>query len=169
MIAVLLAALASPASATAIDLHDLPGSDGKWTEGVAIVNAPPARVHDWLTDYAHWKGRFPDMEWVEPLGTDAGGRRVVRFHSYAADRTFTLHQTVGRDLIVFDGWAPNVHMQGRIWILDAGGGRTRVVMQSSNEVHGLAGLFATRGYRRRAAFAATASQLRALLKLAGAR
>jgi hypothetical protein len=175
MIAVLLVALASPAPAAApapartIDLHDLPGSDGKWTEGVAIVAAPPARVHEWLTDYARWKGRFPDMEWVEPLGTDAHGRRVVRFHSYAADRTFTLHQTVGDNLIVFDGWAPNVHMQGRIWILDAGGGRTRVVMQSSNEVHGLAGLFATRAYRRNAAFAATASQLGALLRLAATR
>ena len=168
MIAVLLAALAAPAPQP-IDLHDLPGTDGRWTEGVALVAAPPAEVHEWLTDYARWKGRFPDMEWVQPLGTDEQGRRVVRFRSYLAGRTFTLHQTVGHDLIVFDGWAPNVHMQGRIWILDAGGGRTRVVMQSSNEVHGLAGLIATRGYRRRAAFAATAAQLSALLHLAAAR
>jgi len=36
-------------------------------------------------------------------------------------------------------------------------------------VHGFVGLFATRGYRRRAAFAATASHLGALLTLAGAR
>jgi len=50
-----------------------------------------------------------------------------------------------------------------------GGGRTRVVMQSTNEVHGFIGLFATRNYRRRAAYAATASHLRALLALAAAR
>jgi hypothetical protein len=72
-------------------------------------------------------------------------------------------------LLVFDGWAPNVHTQGRIWILDAGGGRSRVIMQSTNEVHGFIGLFATRSYRRRAAFAATQSHLGALLHLAGAR
>jgi len=42
-------------------------------------------------------------------------------------------------------------------------------MQQTNEVHGFIGLFATRSYRRRAAFAATASHLGALLDLARAR
>jgi hypothetical protein len=42
-------------------------------------------------------------------------------------------------------------------------------MQSTNEVHGFIGLFATRNYRRRAAYAATASHLRAVLALAAAR
>jgi hypothetical protein len=169
MIAVLLVALAAPAHAAALDLHDLPGSDGHWTEGVAIVNAPPARVHEWLTDYARWKGRFPDMAWAQYLGDDERGRHIVRFHSYLANRTFTIHEEVRPDLLVFDGWAPNVHTQGRIWILDAGGGKTRVIMQQTNEVHGFVGLFATRGYRRRAAFAAMASHLGALLRLAAAR
>ena len=171
MIAVLLVALAVPAhaAAAALDLHDLPGSDGRWTEGIAIVDAPPARVHEWLTDYARWKGRFPDMAWAQYLGDDERGRHIVRFHSYLANRTFTIHEEVRPDLLVFDGWAPNVHTQGRIWILDAGGGRTRVIMQQTNEVHGFIGMFATHSYRRRAAFAATASHLGALLRLAAAR
>lgn len=169
MIALLLVALASPPPQPPIDLHDLPGTDGRWTEGIAVVDAPRARVRQSLTDYARWKGRFPDMAWAQYLGDDERGRNIVRFHSYLANRTFTIHESVRPDLIVFDGWAPNVHTQGRIWILDAGAGRTRVVMQQTNEVHGFVGLFATRGYRRRAAFAATASHLGALLALAAAR
>jgi hypothetical protein len=170
MIALLLIALAAPAATTAmLDLHELDGSNGRWTEGVALVPAPRARVHEWLTDYARWVGRFPDMASAEFLGDDERGRHIVRFHSYLANRTFTIHESVAPNLLVFDGWAPNVHTQGRIWILDNGDGRTRVVMQSTNEVHGFIGLFATRGYRRRAAFAATASHLRALLDLAASR
>ncbi|MGZ3439633.1 MAG: SRPBCC family protein [Polyangia bacterium] len=169
MIAVLLVALAAPANLPAIDLHDLQGSDGHWTEGIALVPAPRALVHEWLTDYARWVGRFPDMASAHYLGDDERGRHIVRFHSYLANRTFTIHEAVAPDLLVFDGWAPNVHTQGRIWILDNGDGRTRVVMQQTNEVHGFIGLFATRSYRRRAAFAATASHLRALLVLAASR
>jgi len=169
MIAVLLVALAAPAQAAALDLHDLPGTDGRWTEGIALVDAPPSRVYEWLTDYSRWKGRFPDMAWAQYLGDDERGRHIVRFHSYLANRTFTIHEAVRPDLLVFDGWAPNVHTQGRIWILPAEGGRTRVVMQQTNEVHGFVGLFATRNYRRRAAFAATASHLGALLRLAATR
>ncbi len=173
MIVLLVVALALPAqtagAASAIDLHDLPGTDGRWTEGVAIVPAPPALVYDWLTDYAHWPAHFGDMAWAQYLGDDEHGRHIVRFHSNLANRTFTIHEAVQPDLLVFDGWAPNVHTQGRIWILDAGGGRTRVIMQSTNESHGFVGLFATRGYRRRAAFTATALYLRALLDLAAAR
>jgi hypothetical protein len=167
--AILLVVLATTAHGGQIDLHDLDGTDGRWTEGTAIVPAPPARVYEWLTDYARWKGRFPDMAWAQLLGDDERGRHIVRFHSYLANRTFTIHESVTPDLLVFDGWAPNVHTQGRIYILDAGDGRTRVVMQQTNEVHGFIGLFATHGYRRRAAFAATASHLGALLDLATAR
>lgn len=167
MIALLLVVLAAPAGA--IDLHPLAGTDGQWTEGVALVPAPPAKVREWLTDYARWPGRFPDIKWSQYLGDDAEGRHIVRFHSYLANRDFTIHEAVRPDLLAFDGWAANVHTQGRIWILDAGDGRTRVVMQSTNEVHGFIGLFATRGYRQRAAYAATTSHLRALLALAAAR
>ncbi len=155
--------------APAIELHDLANTDGTWQEGVAVVPAPPAKVQEWLTDYGRWHGRFPDMAWVQYLGDDERGRHVVRFRSYLANRTFVIHEAVQPGLLVFDGWAPNVHTQGRIWILDAGDGRSRVIMQSTNEVHGFIGLFATRGYRRRAAYAATQSHLGALLRLAAAR
>jgi len=173
VIALVMVALAAQLQAGAaapprMDLHDLPGSDG-WTEGIALVDAAPDRVRDWLTDYAHWQGRFPDMAWAQYLGDDEHGRHIVRFHSYLANRTFVIHESVTPELLAFDGWARNVHTQGRIYILDAGGGKTRVIMQSTNEVHGFIGLFATRSYRRRAAFAATRSHLGALLKLAAAR
>ena len=178
MIALVVVALAAqlqasaPAQAIApsrIDLHDLAGTDGIWTEGTALVDAPPALVLEWLTDYGHWQGRFPDMAWAQYLGDDEHGRHIVRFRSYLANRVFVIHESVEPGLLTFDGWARNVHTQGRIYILDAGGGRTRVVMQSTNEVHGFIGLFATRSYRRRAAFAATRSHLGALLNLAATR
>jgi hypothetical protein len=169
VIALLLVALAAPARAYPMQLHDLPGTDGRWTEGVAVVNAPPAQVHEWLTDYARWPERFPDMAWTQSLGDDERGRHIVRFRSILANRTFTIHEAVSPNLLVFDGWAPNVHIQGRIWLEDAGDGKTRVVMQSTNEVHGFIGLFATHNYRRRASLAAIATQLRALLDLAAAR
>lgn len=167
----LLVTLAAPAAALSspIQLRDVAGSRGNWQEGVALVPAPPAQVQAWLIDYAHWRGRFPDIEWSQPLGDDERGRHIVRFHSRLAGRTFVVHEAVTPGLLVFDGWAPNVHTQGRIFILDAGGGHTRVVMQSSAEVHGFIGLFATRGYRRKSSFAAIASHLGALLDLARAR
>jgi hypothetical protein len=171
MVALLLAALATPAYALAtgtIALHDLPGTAGEWQEGVAIVPAPPAEVQGWLTDYERWVGRFPDIDAAKHLGVDARGRHVVRFHSRLAGRVFVVHEAVQPGLLVFDGWAPNVYTQGRIWILDAGGGSSRVIMQSTAQVHGFIGLFATRGYKRKSAFAAITSHLNALISLARA-
>jgi hypothetical protein len=168
MVALLLATLAQAITPSAIDLRDLPGTDGQWQEGSAIIAAPPSLVQDWLTDYAHWVGRFSDIDAARFLGDDARGRHVVRFHSLLANRTFTVHEAVTPGLLAFDGWAPNVHVQGRIWILDTGDGRTRVIMQSTAEVHGFIGLFATRGYKRKSAFAAITSHLNALIKLARA-
>jgi hypothetical protein len=169
MLAPLLAALAAPLVApllaNPIDLRDLPGTDGQWQEGAAVVSAPPSLVQEWLTDYGRWVGRFPDIAAAQQLGDDARGRRVVRFRSRLAGRTFVVHEAVTPGLLVFEGWAPNVHAQGRIWILDAGGGNTRVIMQSTAEVHGFIGLFATRGYKRKSAFAAISSHLNALIKL----
>jgi hypothetical protein len=168
MIALLLVALATPQPALPgrIALHDVPGSAGEWQEGVALVAAPPALVQQWLIDYGRWVGRFPDIATAQYLGDDDHGRHMVRFHSRLAKRTFVIREAVRPGLLVFEGWAPNVHVQGRIWILDAGGGSSRVVMQSTAEVHGFIGLFATRGYRRKSAFAATSSHLNALIRLA---
>jgi superfamily I DNA/RNA helicase len=169
LVAVALLAAAATHGDDAIALHDLDKSHGQWQEGVAIVPAPWQTVQSWLTDYVHWADRFPDIEWAQPLGDDARGRHVVRFRSRLAGRTFVIHEAVGPHLLVFEGDAPNVHAQGRIWILDDGDGRARVLMQSTAKVHGFIGLFATQGYKRRSAFAATRSHLRALLDLAHAR
>jgi hypothetical protein len=169
MIALLLAAFATPAYALAtatIALHDLPGTAGEWQEGEAIVPAPPKQVQAWLTDYGRWVGRFPDIDAAQLLGDDARGRHVVRFHSRLAGRIFVVHEAVHPGLLVFDGWAPNVFTQGRIWILDAGAGSSHVIMQSTAQVHGFIGLFATRGYKRKSSFAAITSHLNALISLA---
>jgi hypothetical protein len=168
-VAVALVAFASSAEALSpIALGDVPGTNGRWQQGEAIIPAPPRQVQAWLTDYEHWQGRFPDIAWARVLGDDERGRHIVQFHSVLAGRTFVVHEAVRPDLLVFDGWAPNVHTQGRIWIFDAGAGQTRVIMQSTAEVHGFIGLFATRGYKRKSAFAATTSHLRALFDLAQA-
>lgn len=171
-VAVLLlgaAAAAPPAPAPDFALRDVPGTHGAWQEGRTVVRAPWRTVQDWLTDYRRWAERFPDISWAEQLPDDAAGRHVVRFHSRAGGRTFTIHEAVRPHFLVFDGWAPHVHTQGRIFVIDRGDGSTRVIMQSTAEVHGLAGWFATRGYKRRSAFAAIRSQLGALLHLANAR
>lgn len=169
----LFVTLAAPAEAlaakSAIELRDVPGTHGNWHEGTVIVPAQPAQVEAWLTDYDHWRGRFPDIEWSQRLGVDEHGRNIVRFRSRLAGRTFVVHEAVKPGLLVFDGWAPNVYTQGRIYLLPTGDGRTRVIMQSSAQVHGFVGMFATRGYRRKSAFAAITSHLRALLDLASAK
>ena len=171
LIAASLVTFAAAAQAISADLalRDVPGTDGNWQEGRTIVPAPWQKVQHWLTDYPHWAERFPDISWAKQLPDDAQGRHVVRFHSRAGGRTFVIHEEVRPHLLSFSGWAPHVHTQGRIWIIDRGDGTTRVIMQSTAEVHGLAGWFATKGYKRKSAFAAIRSHLGALLHLARAR
>ncbi|HEY7954170.1 MAG TPA: SRPBCC family protein [Polyangia bacterium] len=166
--------LAAPARAKRLDtarllLRDVPGSGGSWQEGSAVVAAPVDEVRHWLTDYPAWPKRFDDIEWSQALADDAAGRHVVRFRSRIAGRTLTVHEAVTKHLISFEGDGPEVHTQGRIWLLDAGGGATRVIMQSTSEVHGLLGLFATRGLKRRRAFEVIQADLDSLLALAGRR
>lgn len=155
--------------APAIDLHDLPDSDGEWQEGVALIAAPQETVRYWLTDYAAWSQRFPDMEWSEVLPDDERGRHLVRFRSRIANCVFLIAEEVQPGLLVFDGFAPHIHTQGRIYLVPEGPGRTRVLMQSTAEVHGFIGLFATKGYKRSSAFKVTRSHLTALLALAKAK
>jgi hypothetical protein len=169
--AALLVTFAANALANPSDfaLRDVPGTDGAWQEGRAIVPAPWQVVQHWLTDYAHWPERFADIEWAKQLPDDAAGRHVVRFHSRAGGRTFVIHEEVRPHLLTISGTAPHVHTQSRLWILDHGHGTTEVIMQSTAEVHGLAGWFATKGYKRKRAFAAIRSQLGSLLHLAHTR
>jgi hypothetical protein len=166
VIALLGIAVAAPLAP--IELRDLPGTGGQWQQGVAVIPAPAARVHQWLTDYGRWSSRFPDIEWAQLLGDDGHGRHIVRFRSRLAGRVFVIREAVQPELLVFDGWAQNVYVQGRIFVLDQGDRTSRVVMQSTAEVHGLIGLFATLGYRRKSAFAAISAHLEALYNLARA-
>ena len=157
-------AIAGPRGTEALHLEDVPGSDGTWQQGEALVDAPPPVVQGWLTDYRHWPARFPDVASSEVLGVDARGRNIVRFYSRIAERTITVREAVQPGLLVFDGWAGStIFTQGRIYLLDAGGGRTRVVMQSTSQVHGFIGVFATRKLKRKRAFEVIASHLDALV------
>jgi hypothetical protein len=152
-----------------IELVDIPGTDREWQQGTAIVDAPAPLVRHWLTAYEEWRQLYPDIEWVQRLGRDQQGRDVVRFRSRYAGRTITMHQSVSPKLLVYEGWGPNVHSQGRVYIIDLGHERTRVIMQTSAEVHGLAGVFATKGLKRNRAFQALRGHLAALLDAAAAR
>lgn len=165
----LAAAAAAAALTSRIELRDVPESQGEWQEGSAIIPAPRQQVQAWLTDYDRWLGRFPDIEFAKYLGDDDRGRHIVRFRSKLAGRTFVIHEAVTPGLIVFEGTAPNVYTQGRIFLIDLGDGSTRVVMQSAASVRGFIGVFATQGYKRKSAYAVTRSHLGALLDLAHAR
>jgi hypothetical protein len=152
-----------------IELTDIPGTDREWQQASAVVNAPAKLVSHWLTAYEQWRQLYPDIEWVQRLGVDAEGRDVVRFRSRYAGRTITMHQSVTPKLLVYEGWGPNVHTQGRVYVIDMGRERTRVIMQTTAEVHGLAGVFATKGLKRNRAFQALRGHLAALLDAAYAR
>lgn len=148
-----------------IAVGDVSGSGGEWQEGAAVVGATPVQVQAWLTDYAKWPARFPDIVWSEVRGDDERGRHIVRFRSRIADETLTVHEAVAPGLLVFEGWAPNVYTQGRIHLLDAGPGRTHVIMQSMTHVYGFWRIFATRKLKRDRAQRIIRSHLAALLTL----
>jgi hypothetical protein len=149
-----------------IELHDLAGTDGEWQEGVAVIPAPRAQIHQWLTDYQNWPRRFPDIGWATVLGDDAEGRHIVRFSSHIVDAIITVHEKVTPELLVFTGTAPYTHTQGRIYLIDLGDGTTRVIMQSTAKVHGFWKIFATKGLKRERAYRVTRSHLQALYDLA---
>jgi hypothetical protein len=151
-----------------IELRDLPGTNGTWQEGAAVIPAPRERVHRWLTDYILWPSRFPDIEWSQVLGDDDKGRHIVRFRSKIADAVLTVHEAVSPDLLVFEGSATFASTQGRIHLIDLGNGTTRVLMQSTAEAHGLARLFATQNLKRKRAHQVATSHLTALWNLAKA-
>jgi carbon monoxide dehydrogenase subunit G len=154
------------AQATPITLQDLPGSNGRWQEGIAIVNAPANQVESWLSDYAHWTQLFPDTEWSEVVGRTGDGRTKVRFRSRAVGREMTVAIRATPGLISYNGGGHNVNVQGKIFIQDLGDGRSRVLMQSTAEVHGALGAFASKGMKRDRARRKIRADLEALQKLA---
>jgi hypothetical protein len=156
-----LAAMVSP-----IQLRDLPGTHSEWQEGEAVIPASREQIRFWLTDYRNWPRRFPDIGWATVLPDDPDGSHVIRFSSHIAGAIITVHEAVQPDLLVFWGTAPYVRTQGRIHLIDLGDGTTRVLMQSSTQVHGFWKIFATKGLKRDRAYKVTRSHLQALYDLA---
>jgi len=151
-----------------IELTDLPGTNGEWQEGAAVIPAPREKVLEWLTDYPAWPERFPDIEWAQVLPDDAEGRHVIKFRSRIAEATLTVHEAVSPALLVFEGSATFAYTQGRIHLIDLGNGTTRVLMQSTAQARGIAKLFATKALKRRRAHQVSTSHLLALWHLAQA-
>jgi carbon monoxide dehydrogenase subunit G len=172
LVGVVGAIVGAPAAAAAqeqpgeIVTGNIPGTDGQWQYGEAVVAAPPAVVQHWLTDVAGWPRRFPDVESVELLGHSADGRRVARFQSSLVGRPITLHVSDRPGAIEYDGEGKNVTTHGRIFVQKIDAKRTRVIMQTTADVHGLAGWFATKGMKRERAERKIRSDLESLNRLA---
>jgi hypothetical protein len=170
-----VAALALAASSVAwsqplgtITVGDVPGSDGNWQYGSVTVAAPAKEVQRWFGDASRWAARFPDTEWSEVQGRTAAGREVVRFRSHIIGRTLTLWLREQPGLITYDGEGKDVTTQGKIYITALGPERTRVIMQSTSDVHGAAGLFASAKMRRERARKKFRADLGAVVRMSNA-
>jgi hypothetical protein len=153
-------------SRATIETRDLPGTDGQWQEGAAVIRAPRSEVLRWLTDYPMWPRRFRDISSAVVLGDDERGRHRVRFRSRIAGAEITVAEEVSPALLVFDGVAWFAFTQGRIHLIDLGDGTTRVLMQSTSQPRGIAKLFATKGMRRDRSWKVARSHLESLDELA---
>jgi hypothetical protein len=150
-----------------IETGDVPGSDGRWQEARAVVDAPIDEVRGWLTDFARWPDRFDDVTSAEVLARPAPGRATIRFYSRIIGREMTMNVVWNRQYILYRGRGKNVDAQGRLHLVPLGRDRTAVIMQSSSDVHGLIGVLATQGMKRDRAFKKMRSDLAALDRLAG--
>lgn len=162
---VLLSSVATAGELNRVSIGDLPGSDGRWQQGEVVVPAPAARVQAWLSDAGGWPGRFPDVEWARELGTTPDGRRVVRFRSHAIGRPMTIRIRERPGLIAYDGAGKDVTTQGKNWVEPLGPDRTRVVLQTTADVHGALGAFVTAKMKRQRARKKLAADLNALVRL----
>jgi hypothetical protein len=169
-IAVLAVATLLGGVAVAGDIRtgDVAGSDGNWQEARAVIDAPLAEVRDWLVDYDHWPQHFGDVQWEQTL-SKGGNTAVIRFRSRIVGRMMTMGVRWSRDAIDYRGRGKNVDAQGKIRLRAVDDAHTEVVIQSSADVHGLAGAFATKGLKRQRAFKKMSADLVSLEKLAGVR
>jgi polyketide cyclase/dehydrase/lipid transport protein len=160
--------LGGGALAGEIRTTDVAGSDGNWQEARSVIDAPLAEVHGWLVDFDHWPQHFGDIQWAQTL-SKRGDTAVIRFRSRIIGRVMTMGVGWNRDAIDYRGRGKNVYAQGKIRLRPLDGGHTEVVIQSSADVHGLAGAFATKGLKRQRAFKKMSADLASLEKLAGGR
>jgi carbon monoxide dehydrogenase subunit G len=168
MLLVTLTMAAGPVAAAALDqvlLGDVPNTDGKWQSGEVTVAAPPEEVQRWFSDVSRWTERFPDDEMARDLGRAPDGRRVAELRSKALGKTLTVRMRERPGLIEYDGSGKGVETEGRIYFYPAGPGRTRIVMQTTGELHGLTGLVATEDMKRDRALKKLGSDLEAAVRL----
>lgn len=142
---------------------ELPGTHGQWVQGETIVAAPAPVVQSWLDDISQWAKRYPDVEWAQTLGTTKSGERIVRFRSSIVGRTLTLRIRTAPGRITYEGEGKNVTTRGRIFVDAVDASHARVILQSTAEVHGLAGVFATQSLKRQRAEQKIRSDLTSLV------
>jgi hypothetical protein len=167
--AILLFGLGPPARAAGIVVGDLPGTNGRWQSGRANVNAPASEVQHWFSDYNTWPQHFPDVQWAQGRGVTADGRQIVRFRSKVLGRTLTIRTRETRGLISYEGEGKDVTTQGKIYISPAGSNASVVDMQTTGEVHGIAGAVASEAYKRKKAIRKITVDLNAIVNLANER
>ena len=167
---VVVLALGAPAwgatGAAGIETRDVAGSNGNWQEGSATIAAPLAEVRGWLTDFEHWPQRFPDVTAAKVLAR-SGDSATLRFRSKTIGRELTIKLRWTEREINYVGAGKNVNVQGKIALTPKGDGATQVIMQSTADVHGLSGAFATQGLKRDRAFKKLRADLGALERMAG--
>jgi hypothetical protein len=167
-LAATLLAGAAPAGASGgggIRLGDVPNTHGTWQEGSAVIAAPLPEVRRWLTDFDTWPGRFPDVQSASTLRRD-GDVTTGRFRSRIIGRDMTIHLRQGSGGMTYTGEGKNVTTQGKVFLRALDPGHTQVIMQSTAQVHGLAGAFASPGTKRKRALRKIDSDLTALQSLA---
>jgi len=126
-------------------------------------------VRGWLVDFDHWPQRFPDVTSAKVLARAGGDRAKLRFRSKTIGRELTIDLRWTAREITYRGAGKNVDVQGKIAMRPVGDGRTEVVMQSTADVHGLTGAFASKGMKRERAFKKLRADLGALERLSHAR
>jgi hypothetical protein len=165
--ALLLAGVAAAGAAGggAIRLGDVPNTHGTWQEGTAVIAAPLPEVQRWMTDFDAWPARFPDVQSASTLYRD-GDVTTGRFRSRIVGRDMTIHLRQGPGGMSYTGEGKNVTTQGKVYLRALDPNHTQVTMQSTAQVHGIAGAFASQGLKRKRALRKIDSDLVALQSLA---
>ena len=151
-----------------IKMGDISGSSGKWQEAKSTIDAPIADVREWMTDFVHWPDRFNDVTSARILSR-ADGVTTLRFRSKIIGRDMTIKLHVAENMVTYDGFGKDVTTQGKIFMRAIDDHHTEVTLQSSSEVHGALGTFASKGMKRKRALTKMQSDLRALQAMANER
>jgi hypothetical protein len=148
-----------------IEFDEVPGSAGLWHQGTAIIPAKVEQVRAWLTDYDHWPQIFSDVStaWVE--GHTRDGAAIVHFHSRLNNRTIVIRERQTPFGLEYEGGSNHVNVQGRIFLIDLGDGRTQVTMQSNSDIHGYLRPFVTDRMKRMRTQAMIRSDMNSLYEL----